>query len=401
MSRDHDKLVPFDRGRRHPDPARVAEFAATARKLQQEREVAAETVTRLLRETPYAEWPSLAKREELRNSGGVEKLGVEGIVRLHRNPLEALAIADLTVRIADTLPADAYPAIVLAQLRANAWKDRGQALWYLARYQESLAALDRAEQILNPFATVAHDRAIVRLIRASALQDIHRFDEALALLAESKTIFDDHGDKRRHLICGIAEGAVLHHMRRYREAREVYHELLTVAHSLADDKAVADLHNNIGHSSVELGELDTAETHLVRAIELYARLDLPVRVASAELSRGRMMVRRGLINDAIRHLAITRDRFLCHGLVEEAGLCGLDLVEALLTSNMANEAEQLARRIVNEFTAAQLNMRAITALGYLSEAITARRASAATAANVRQYIYLLRKEPDRVFVATA
>ena len=401
MSRDSEKLVPFDRGRRPPDPARVAEFAATARKLQQEREGAAALVSRLLSETPYAEWPRLAEREELRNSGALEKLGQEGITRLHRNPLEALAIAELTTRIADALPDNAYPTIVMAQLRANAWKDRGQALWYLARYQESLTALDHAERLLEPFGTLAHDRAIVRLVRASALQDFHRFEEALALLAECKTVFNDHGDKRRHLICGIAEGAVLHHMRRYREARQVYNDLLPLAETLQNAEAIADLHNNIGHSSVELGEFDAAETHLIRAIQLYSSLNLPVRVANAELSRGRMMVRCGFIQDGIRYLGSTRDRFLSHGLVEEAGLCGLDIVEAFLASNMAHEAEQLARRIVNEFTAAQLNARAITALGYLSETIAARRASAATAANVRQYIYLLRKEPDRAFVATA
>jgi len=65
----HEKLVPFDRGKRPPDPARVAEFAATARKLQQEREGAAGLVARLLSETPFAEWPKLAGQVELQNSG--------------------------------------------------------------------------------------------------------------------------------------------------------------------------------------------------------------------------------------------------------------------------------------------------------------------------------------------
>jgi tetratricopeptide (TPR) repeat protein len=398
---DHEKLVPFNRGKRLPDPARVAEFAATARKLQQERESAAGTVTRLLAETPYSEWPKLGAREELRNSGALEKLGQEGITRLHRNPLESLAIADLATNIADSLPNNAYPSIVMAQLRAAAWKDRGQALWYLGRYAEALDALDRAEETLSPFGTVAHDRAIVQLVRASTLQDIQRFDDALSLLAECKVVFDDHGDKRRHLICGIAEGAILHHMHRYREARDIYTELLEVARDSDDTESIAILHNNIGHSSVEMGDFRVAEIHLLHAAELFSQLDLPLRAANVELSRGRMMVRRGDVENGIQSLAMTRDRFLRHGLVEEAGLCGLDIVEAFLAREMCSDAEQLARRIVNEFTAAQLNTRAITALGYLSEAIAARRASAETAANVRQYIYALRKEPDRAFVATA
>ena len=398
---ERERLVPFDRGKRQPDPARVAEFAATARKLQQERETAAGVVTRLLRETPYSEWPKLEGREELRNSGALEKLGQESTSRLHRSPLEALAIADLAADIADALPDNAYPTIVMAQLRATAWKDRGQALWYLARYGDALAALDHAEKILEPFGTVAHDRAIVRLVRASTLQDVHRFDEALALLAECKVVFEDHGDKRRVLICGIAEGAVLHHMRRHREARVVYTNLLPLAQELGDTHSTATLHNNIGHSSVELEDFRTADTHLQQASELFAQLDLPVCLANVELSRGRMMVRRGQLENGIRVLAATRDRFLRHGLVEEAGLCGLEIVEAFLVREMTMDAEMLARRIVNEFTAAQLNTRAITALGYLSEAIAARRASAATAANVRQYIDSLRTEPNRRFIATA
>lgn len=398
---ERERLVPFDRGKRQPDPARVAEFAATARKLQHERETAAGVVTRLLSETPYSEWGKLGGREELRNSGALEKLGQESASRLHRSPLEALAIADLETNIADALPADTYPKIVIAQLRAAAWKDRGQALWYLARYADALAALDHAETILQPFGTVAHDRAIVRLVRASTLQEVHRFDEALALLGECKVVFEDHGDQRRVLICGIAEGAVLHHMQRFREARTAYMNLLPLARDLDDKQSTATLLNNIGHSSVELEDFRTADTYLQQAAELFAQLDLPVCLANVELSRGRMMVRRGQLENGIRVLAATRDRFLRRGLVEEAGLCGLDIVEAFLIREMATDAELLARRIVNEFTAAQLNTRAITALGYLSEAIAARRASAATAANVRQYIYSLRTEPNRRFIATA
>ncbi|HEX2123953.1 MAG TPA: hypothetical protein VHL59_20170, partial [Thermoanaerobaculia bacterium] len=61
------KLVPFARARRRrPDPARVEQFAAMARKLQQER-AAADVVETLLRDTPPAAWPSLATRPELRN----------------------------------------------------------------------------------------------------------------------------------------------------------------------------------------------------------------------------------------------------------------------------------------------------------------------------------------------
>jgi tetratricopeptide (TPR) repeat protein len=396
---DRDKLVPFSRGRRRPDPARVAEFAATARKLQHEREQSAEIVARLLRETPKEKWPALAQREELRNSGALEVLSQECLDRRHSAPLDALAIARIATTIADEV--SDYPPVVLAQLRAHAWKDLGQVLNNISRADDALGAVEHADAVLADFGTLAHDRAIVRLVRACLLQDVQRYDEAVALLEECKSVFRDHGDQRRFLICGVAEGALLHRMGHFREAREAFFLLLDEAEKANDHESLASLHNNIGHSSVELGDFDTAEKHLAYAIEILRSLGEPLRVARAELARGRLIVRRGEIDRGIAHLRATRDQFLRHRLVEEAGLCALDVVEALLTRGAALEAEQLARTVVAEFTSAQLSTRAITALGYLTEAISARKASPATAANVRQYIDALRSEPERVFVATA
>lgn len=397
---DDRKLVPFDRGRRQPDPARVAEFAATARKLQQEREGAG-GVAGLLCETPYSQWPQLAARRELCNSGALDQLSREVVSRVDRVPLESLAIAELATNIADALPAGSYPAVVLAQIRAQAWKDRGLASCYLARHSDALTALDVAERILEPFGTLAHDRAIVRYARAMALQETNRYDESFALLAECKEIFEDHGDTRRQLLCGISEGAVLHRMGRYREAREAYLALLPTAGASNDHNSLAGIHNNIGHSSIEIGDFATAEEHLNKAVELYSELGQALRVAGTEMSRGRMMVRMGEIERGIAHLHSVRTQFLNQNLVEEAGLCGLDIVEAHLSRGASIEAEAFARQIVREFTAAQLNARAITALGYLSESIAARRASSATVQNVRHFIQSLRKKPDSEFVATA
>ena len=397
---DDRKLVPFDRGKRQADPAKVAEFAATARKLQQERE-AAGVVAAMLRETPYAQWPQLAEREELRNSGALDQLSREVVSRVDRVPLESLAIAELATTIADALPADAYPPVVLAQIRAQAWKDRGLALCYLARVNDALNALDHAERILDPFGTLAHDRAIVRLARATTLQHARRFDESIAILAECTEIFRDHGDTRRELLCGIAKGTLLHRMGMDREACTTYRELLPTASTIGDRVSLASIHNNIGYSAIEIGDFTTADEHLMKAIALYRELGQTLRVAGAEMARGRMMVRMGDAERGIAYLHSVRDQYLSQNLVEQAGLCGLDIVEAHLSRGASIEAEAFARQIVREFTAAQLNTRAITALSYLSEAIAARKASADTVENVRRFIHSLRKTPDSEFVATA
>jgi tetratricopeptide (TPR) repeat protein len=389
-------------GRRifRPDPARVAEFAATARRYQLERETTAHVVERLLRDTPVEKWGELAERTELHNCGALERLGNFTARSLDQDPRQALAAAELASAIADRIADDAYTQVVVAQLRALAWKDVGQSLAYLGRYREALTALDRAEEHAQGFGALAHDYAIVRFVRATTLQEVDRHEESLALLAECKTIFRDHNDNRRLLLCGIAEGVLLHRMRRYREAREAYLLLLAGTRDSFDHEAIACLYNVIGHCSVDLGDYDSAETYLTRAIELFHEMEQPLRAARAELGRGRLLVRQGHVARGVAHLRWIRTEFLRNNMIEEAGLCGLEIVEALLQRGTPAEAEVLAREIVAEFSAASLNSRAITALGYLTEAIVARRASMAMVTSVREYILSLRKAPEREFVAT-
>lgn len=72
----------------------------------------------------------------------------------------------------------------------------------------------------------------------------------------------------------------------------------------------------------------------------------------------------------------------------------------MLVLGRTSAAEMLARKIFGEFTTAGLNGRAIGALGYLTEAITAKRASATLVTEVREYIVSLRTSPERDFVAS-
>jgi hypothetical protein len=60
----------------------------------------------------------------------------------------------------------------------------------------------------------------------------------------------------------------------------------------------------------------------------------------------------------------------------------------------------LARRIVSEFSSAEMNKRAIQALGYLTEAIASNTASATLVIDVREYIVSLRTSPERDFVTS-
>lgn len=330
----------------------------------------------------------------------LQELSRQVVARSDSVPLESLAIAGRAVAIADLLPRQGREQGV-AELRAQAWKDLGVVYRYLARFSDSLAALDVADGIVQPFAGLRHPRAILQLARAGTLDEAGRHDEAMSLLSVARSEFRQIGDPRRLFLCGILEGAILQHSGRHRDAVVLYESLLEDARRLDDPDLKATLHNNAGHALVELGEFAAAGEHLGQAAALFDRLGRPLKVAGTQLARGRMLVRQGNVEEGLAQLHSARDQFLNRNLVEEAGLCGLDIVEAHLTRGAAIEAEAFARQIVREFTAAHLNARAITALQYLSEAVAARNASAATVGNVRAFIHALRRKPDAEFKVPA
>ncbi|HEY0372795.1 MAG TPA: tetratricopeptide repeat protein, partial [Thermoanaerobaculia bacterium] len=356
--------------RRRIDAARAREFAETARRLADERNAAPRIVDPLLANTPHEHWPSLSERSEFHTCGGLERLGTLFADWLTKDAIHAKAIAELAVSAAEAMPEHAYPTIVVGQLRAHAWKDFGKALRFLAKNDEALIAFETAERYLDiGGGALGHDRAIVRFNLAMSLQELERFDESRSLLAESKQVFRRYGDTRNTVLCGLAEGVLLQRLKRYREAREIYLLLLASHPSNIDSDSLASIHQVIGMCSIELGDFQEAEENLAYAAKLFRDLKQPIYVTRAELSLGRLFIRRGEPAKGIAHLRLTRVAFLRHSMHEEAGICGLEMVEAFLLLERPEEAERLARTIVGEFTVAGLNSRAITAVGYLSEAI--------------------------------
>jgi tetratricopeptide (TPR) repeat protein len=310
---------------------------------------------------------------------------------VHQNLLEALTVSQLAVAAAD--------ASVSKTLAAYAWRDHAVALRLLARYEEAFAAHDRAERTLPPGERYDLPRANIVFARVGTLQDAGRLEEAMPLIRQCRRAFERYGDRRGQLFAEIGEAGLLHRTGRYGEACALGRSLLATAEELGDLNTLASIHNLIGHAAIELGDLALAESHLAEAVRLSTETGQPLQVARAEMGRGRLLIREGRIDEGIERLHRVREELFRHSLVEEAGLCGLDVVEAHLERGAPVQAEAFARQIVREFTAARLNARAITALGYLGEAIAARKASQTTVRDVGRFIRALRANPELEFVA--
>jgi len=366
------------------------------RQIQREREAALREVEPLLERTSEARWPALAEHPLLQTCGALSQLATIVNRELTARPRYAEAVAQLAVSVSEGLPEAKYSPMVVAQIRAMSWKGLGKVLGFLGRYDESLEALSHAEALITGYPALVYDLAIARFNRALTLQEMDRHEESFALFSECKQTFREYGDTRLIVICGFAEGVLLQRLQEYRAAREAH--LLILASTLDIDPGTrAALHQAIGLCSMELGDFIDAEANLVRSVALNRELGQPVEALKGEMSRGRLLLRKGEPEAALEHLRPVRRELLRHTLNEEAGICGLEMVSAYLLLDRPDDAEQLAGTIVTQFTAANLNGRAAIALGYLSEAIAARRATTALVKEVREYIISLRTSPERDF----
>jgi tetratricopeptide (TPR) repeat protein len=383
------KAIPTDSGERL---ARKREFVAAAMRLERERNDAADVVARHLRETPIAEWPRLANLPTLRNNAALEQMSEEVRKRLHRRPTEALTIAQISTAVAESITAGLYPPLVLAQMRANTWKDRASALRYLARYDEALDAATRGENFLAPFAAVEHDRAIVRMVKGMVLFQVGRFDEAGPILAECRRVFAEHGDHRRHVHCGIAEGSVLYEMSRYADARDIFASILDDAVATGDSESQARIHNNLGYCVTHLGDYDRANIHFSEAIAKFTDLGFATEVPRTERGAGLVLIARGQTAAGLAYLRAARRDFTAAGVIEEAGLCALSIAASLVERGEAGEARALTQEVIDEFTSVGLDDRAIAAVVRLRDAIDVEGATAETVRTVHAFVESLRDE---------
>jgi tetratricopeptide (TPR) repeat protein len=358
-----DNVVAFPSDRE----SRRRELMSTAKKLKQEKDDSAGLVARHLRSTPVEEWSRLAEEPELRNSAALEQLSEEVRRLLDREPREALAVSDVATAIAEAISGDDYPDTVLAQLRATAWKDRSNALRYLSRYPEAIEAINRAEERLAPYPALAYDRAIVRLVKAMIAHQVGDTETAYSLLRYCRAMFESFGDRERAGMAALIEANFLYDAEQYSDAAELYVHLLQDARGNLETEAT--MHSNLGYCAIHANDFTAANIHLSEAITRLNDLGQHATALKTQRAAGKLLIKKGHFRKGIERLNLVRAAYLAQGMVQGAGLAGLEIIEALVARGDVEEARLLARSIHSEFAAANMDRYALAALERLDSAM--------------------------------
>lgn len=367
-------------------------FGFFARKLDEERSQA-DAIVRTIQNDPErhldlplpAAWLTLGMADRLCDAARTE---------LVRSPRRSQVLAQLAVAIAEGLP-DSYPRIMRAQFAAHAWKSLSNAYRIASRYESALVALDEADRRIADVPVLGYDRAVLALARGIVLSEMGRLDDVLHLLDAAHETFAEHQDARHVAQCDLVVGMTLHLLGRIAEARQAYMRVIKPARAAGDLHTAAAAYNNLGRAASDAGDLSAAVDALQQARAIFRELEMPTEIARTSWSIGVAELTASRFESAMPILRDVRQELLRLGMPEEAGLAGVDLIEALLATNHRSAARELAIAIVEEFRAAELNERALQALSYLRE--MADVATPAVAHHVGSYLRRLKEQPALLF----
>jgi len=371
---------------------RVAEFVSIAHRLIEERSAARPIVDKV-RRNPFAFLNRDVPRE-WRTAGMAEQLTVAAAELLEQAPDKSAALAELATNVAATLDGT-YPRITRAQIIASAWKELANAHRYRSDYDSALRALDRADDALRDEPSLSYDTAVLALARATTLREIDRIPEALRLLHFATDVFRSHGDEKRVAQCELLAGMIHHRRGDAVQARRAYQRALEVALAGGDPLVAGSVYINLGVLDAEGGRTSDALDSLHQARAIFTELEAACEIARASWGIGLALLGAAKHEPAIPLLRDARESFLALSMVEEAGLAGIELVEAHLALERREIAREILGAVIDEFRDASLNERALVALAYLRElGPEARRESVQ---HVHAYLLRLRREPALLF----
>jgi tetratricopeptide (TPR) repeat protein len=344
---------------------------------------------------PAAWWTTrLMQSQRHLTAGVVRQLLVRAEGLEATAPQQAADMTKLAVDISSELPLSEYPSDLVITLRGHARREHAYSLMWLGRYHDALRLADEAESTFAQLPIPEYERARVQLVRAMIVRNLDRFEEAAVLARASAMTFGEYGDVRRYTIARMIQSAILQQTGRLQEALAGWVELAAMP-SLDPATRVA-IKVDTGICYRGLGQIDKAAEHITAAAAEYDMLGETIFAAKARWSLAATLVAAARPADAVPILRTTWKQFENLGMEADAALVGLELAEALLLSDQADDVPAICRSVLDRFTRAGMTSRAINALAFLREAIALGQAEPTLVRHVHDFLRKLPAESSRV-----
>jgi tetratricopeptide (TPR) repeat protein len=237
---------------------------------------------------------------------------------LYRDPLHALAIANLVVAHVDAIPRVFPDEFLYVQLRGLAWKELASALYTLKEYEQAEKPAEAAVTTFAERSSLAVDWANARFVQAQIWHERGRTAAALTALDDAVQVYAEYGDAQRYLWTIEFLANIKFDCEEYVAARDLYTTAIEEAVRLHDVEAEARSRSNRGACEVYLGEDLEASEDLRRALTSLVSLGMSASVPATIWTFAKLTRRQGDLYRARTTLEAVYATFLRLGMIQHA-----------------------------------------------------------------------------------
>jgi tetratricopeptide (TPR) repeat protein len=303
------------------------------------------------------------------------------------DPLEAVALAELAVRVSERLDAAAYHPHWLLDLQAKAWAYLGNALRVLGELWSAEASFRRAEETLDQSLTGNLGiRAELLRLESSLRRAQRRLDEAQAMADEALRLYREFDDPHGAAVMLVKRAKILEERGELEAAIEALAEEALVVDATPDLHLLLCARHNLVWLLTTAGRHSEAEALLPEVRRLATELGNPLDLVRLRWAEGRIdlgLGRRGPAEAAFREV---QREFFERRMGFDAALVSLDLAVLYAAEGCIAEIKQLAVEIMPVFESREVHREAIAALIMFQQAAEEERLTVALARHLAAFL---------------
>ena len=382
-----------------PVPSTVATLRAFADAMAEDEAYGEEVLPELLSGSRETWMPRLEQHPEWRSAGVVRKLIEAASRAIDTMPPDAVEMTALATNVAERLDRDEYDREAIARLCGAAWRERAYALYYTGRFIDADQAVCASERHFSECLASEYDLARLGIVRALVFRAFERFEEALAAARTSSESFASFNELQRFASARLTEIHILFSRGNFETAEPILRKLAVQLEASSAADTHARVLANLAYCCRKLGKIDEAIRSYEAAASLFATLGVETEVVRVRWNVASTLAEAGRLSDAYDRLRALLPEMERLGMTSEAACNALDIAELLLARGSVNEVEQICRNAMAIFERAGVSYTApaLTALAYIREAVSQRRATQLLVRNVREYIRRLPAQPNLLF----
>ncbi len=303
------------------------------------------------------------------------------------DPAQAVTLAELAVRVSESLVPEAYDPHWLLDLRAKTWAYLGNASRILGELWGSERAFRRAEELLDQSLTGnLQVRAELLRLESSLRRAQRRLKEAEELADEALRLYRESDDPHGAGVVLVKKAKILEERGDLEAAIALLQEGGTEVDQTADLHLLHCARHNLVWLLTTAGRHAEAEALLPEVRRLATDLGNPLDLVRLRWAEGRIELglgRRGPAEAAFRDV---QREFFERRMGYDAALVSLDLAILYAAEGCTAEIKQLAVEIMPAFESREVHREAIAALIMFQQAAEEERLTVALARHLASFL---------------